>query len=69
MTVPEKIFDFLKKNRKSAYCDDCLKDKLSLKQRQQAEQVTATLCLCSDFIRTTGCCSVCETDKKVIIAR
>jgi hypothetical protein len=51
MTIPKTIFDFLKKNRKQTFCDDCIAKELGLAQRQQAQQVTSTLALTGEFSR------------------
>ena len=68
MGVPERVEQFVRKNRPARYCDDCLAHRLELKRRQQAQQATAPLGAGPGFLRETGKCSVCGKTAKVINA-
>jgi len=61
MTVPEMVVDLLRKNKGTAVCDDCIRQRLVLKKRQEVQPVTATLALCSWFTRSHGMCPWCKT--------
>ncbi len=63
LTVPERIVDFLKKHRGTAYCDDCIWGLVGLSNRHQAQIVNQTLGLCSGYTRTEGRCQSCQSDK------
>ena len=67
MTTPKLIVNFLKKNRGTAYCDDCICELVGLSNRQQAQVVTQTLELCLGYTRADGRCQSCQSgrDKKL----
>jgi hypothetical protein len=65
MTIEERIFEFLVKQRGEAFCDDCVAAKLSLPQRQEARTVCATLGLCKEFERKTGTCVTPGHDRRL----
>jgi hypothetical protein len=65
MSIPEQVASFLRKHGGVAYCDDCLKENVPLKRRQQAQRVTGALAQTQDFIRDKGVCAECGGDKLV----
>lgn len=46
-------------------CDDCIADRLTLKQRQQAQRVTRELGSGAEHVRRVGVCSDCGESKLV----
>jgi len=50
LSIPERVVPFLKKHPKTAYCDDCIKDSVQLKRRQQAQRVTGALATTHDLM-------------------
>lgn len=66
MTIAESVDGFLRHHARSAYCDDCLKDSLRLKRRQQAQRVTEPLGLTQEFVRENGLCAGCGADEKFV---
>jgi hypothetical protein len=66
LSIPERVVAFLKKHPKTTYCDDCIKDNVQLKRRQQAQRVTGALATTHDFCREVGKCSECGDSKLVI---
>ena len=69
MIVPERISAFLTQHRGEAFCDDCLKDRLQLARRQQAQQASSALAASPGFRRQTAACSCCGSEKLVIWAK
>ncbi len=65
MSIPEDVTTFLRKNRSKAYCDDCLKDNLKLKRRQQAQRVTGAISQTKEFVREKITCADCRGHKLV----
>lgn len=63
MIVPERVAAFLVQNKGRAYCDDCIKDKLQLARRQQAQQATSALGASGKFRREEMRCDGCRTTK------
>ena len=63
-TVPEKVFDLLRKRPGVALCDDCIRRALSLPQRQQVFNATAAFGLCSDFTKYKGECEDRQCDSQ-----
>jgi len=57
MTIPERIVAFLRGGNPGAFCDDCVRTRLSLPRRQEVAIVTLTLSLCSGFQRIRGTCN------------
>jgi hypothetical protein len=66
LSIPERVVAFLKKHPKTPYCDDCIKENVQLKRRQQAQRVTGALATTHDFLREAGKCSECGDSKLVI---
>ena len=65
MSIPEDVTAFLRKNSDKAYCDDCLKDNLKLKRRQQAQRVTDAISETREFHREKNTCADCREHKYV----
>lgn len=65
MSIPEDVTTFLRKNSGRAYCDDCLKDNLKLKRRQQAQRVTGAISHTKEFVRGKNACADCRGYKLV----
>ena len=65
MTIAERVSDWLKQQKSGAFCDDCIKEKLTLSRRQQAFRVTSALGTTHEFQRQSGVCSVCGSTKLV----
>jgi hypothetical protein len=68
MTVPQRVFQHLRKNRRVAFCDGCIAKKLGMPGPQQVQPITATLALTPGFTRETGTCQDCYKRKEVIQA-
>jgi hypothetical protein len=60
VSIPQRIVDFLRQHQGSYFCDDCVAIDLKMKQRQEVQTVTATLALCSGYLRIDGHCSECD---------
>jgi len=60
MIVPERVAAFLVQNKGQPFCDDCLKDSLDLKRRQQAQQATSALGASGKFRRGETRCARCH---------
>jgi hypothetical protein len=67
--VPARVRDFLRGQPGRIYCDACIQALLGLKWRQQAQLITATLAVTSEFDRGRGVCSNCNQTKYGISAR
>lgn len=67
MTIATEINAYIAGLKPRAVCDDCIKDALSLSQRQQAALRTETLGTTSDFQRAKDECSLCHSEKLVIV--
>jgi len=65
MTIAEQIKGFLQEREESWYCDDCLRKRLGLKRRQQAQAVTAAIAFTGNFKRGKGPCFECGEEKLV----
>ena len=65
MTIAENVSNWLRRQHKKAFCDDCIKEKLQLSRRQQAFRVTSALGTTSEFLRQSGICSACGSTKFV----
>lgn len=65
MTVPERVSEFLRRNRGEWFCDECIKVALDLKRHQQAQQAAAALGTSSDFSRIDENCSKCDQPRRV----
>jgi hypothetical protein len=68
-SVPARVRDFLGDRPGRIYCDACLQALLGLKWRQQAQLITATLAVTSEFDRARWVCSNCSQTKYGISAR
>lgn len=68
-SVPARIRDFLRDKPGQVYCDTCIQELLGLKWRQQAQLITATLGVTSEFQRGRLVCSSCNQTKHGISAR
>lgn len=69
MKVPEMVVDLLRRYRGVAVCDDCIRDELGLKKRQEVQPVTATLGLCSGFTRQKGACPWCKSVREKFVTK
>lgn len=67
-SAAEKLFEFLRKERPKAFCDDCLGELLSIKPRQAVNARTEAFGLCREFTREQETCSRCEKVRKAISA-
>jgi hypothetical protein len=65
MTIPERIYAFLKRIAPKAICDDCLAKEAGVSQRQTVNTVASTLALTAEFDRRNGDCSICKNQKLV----
>lgn len=68
-SVPARVRDFLRDRPGRVYCDTCIQERLGLKWRQQAQLITATLAVTSEFDRGRWVCSTCNQTKFGIAAR
>jgi len=68
-SIPAKVRDFLRDRPGRVYCDTCIQERLGLKWRQQAQLITATLGVTSEFDRGRWACSTCNQMKFGISAR
>jgi hypothetical protein len=62
---PEKVCDFFVKRRGRRYCDNCVRERLGLRWRQQVQLITATLAVTPAFARGRGECFTCHEIKQV----
>jgi hypothetical protein len=67
-TVPERLTAFLVKSKGAAFCDDCLRMRLSLARRQQAQQATSALGVTDQFERRLLRCVECGAHKMGTVA-
>lgn len=68
-SIPARVRDFLRDRPGRVYCDTCIQERLGLKWRQQAQLITATLGVTSEFDRGRWVCSTCSQTKFGISAR
>ncbi len=64
-SIPRRVSEWLRE-KKGAYCDDCIAKQLKLPRRQQAQRATDALSQTNEFTRYSGTCSLCGSVKKVI---
>jgi hypothetical protein len=66
MTNPQKVYDFLKKNPRQMFCDDCLEKKTGV-DRHEVNTVASTLALFpKEFSRvSTTCVQRCSNSYKM----
>ena len=69
LSIPARVRDFLRDRPGRVYCDTCIQERLGLKWRQQAQLITATLAVTSEFDRGRWVCSTCNQTKFGIAAR
>jgi len=56
MTNPEKVYDFLKKNIRNGFCDDCLEKRVGV-NRHEVNTIASTLALFpKEFTRVSATC-------------
>ena len=67
MTNPEKVHDFLKKNLRKGFCDDCLEKKTAV-NRHEVNTIASTLALFpKEFTRaSTSCPEKCSDRDKLV---
>ena len=69
MTISEGVAALLRKRNGVPICDDCIKDRLNLAQRQ-VQQVTSSLAaLGGTFQRRRSACDVCGVIRQVTSVR
>ncbi len=59
MAVPDRVAEFLRARKKTAYCDECIKKLLNLRNHAQAQQAAKPLGATAEFTRQPGQCSNC----------
>ena len=67
---PRKVYNFLKENANTPYCDDCLEKKTGIR-RNHLNTITLTLSLLTkEFSRRQGVCPHCDSagDKLLTMA-
>jgi hypothetical protein len=64
MTIPESVSIFLKRYQPYAYCNDCIREHVGLKRRQDAQRVTFVLGQTREFTREKRNCVLCGKYKK-----
>ena len=67
MTNPEKVYDFLKKNIRKGFCDDCLGKRTGV-DRHEVNTIASTLALFpKEFKRvSTVCPEQCSDRNKLV---
>ncbi len=67
MTNPEKVYDFLKKNIRKGFCDDCLEKRVGV-NRHEVNTIASTLALFpKEFTRVpTTCPQQCSNRDKLV---
>jgi len=67
MTNPEKVYDFLKKNIRAGFCDDCLEKRVGV-NRHEVNTIASTLALFpKEFARVpTTCPQQCSNRDKLV---
>ena len=68
-TVPAQVVDFLRANKGTAYCDDCIRTQIGLTNRHQVQLVTLTLELFPEFTRAEATCSHCQSARPKKLTR
>ena len=68
-TNPQKIYDFLKWNKRLDFCDDCIEGQTGV-NRHQVHTIASTLGLFpKEFNRREGRCSKCISDREKVVIR
>ncbi|MGH9342391.1 MAG: hypothetical protein ACRD19_01300 [Terriglobia bacterium] len=67
MNNPERIYNFLKKNPRNGFCDDCLDEKTGV-DRHEVNTIASTLALFpKEFTRNSDLCPQnCSTREKLV---
>ncbi len=67
MTNPQKVHDFLKKNIRKGFCDDCLEKRVGV-NRHEVNTIASTLALFpKEFTRVlTTCPQQCSNRDKLV---
>ena len=65
MTIPERIYSFLRERTPKPVCDDCLAKHNDVSQRQTVNTIASALALTTDFDRREATCSMCQNEKLV----
>lgn len=65
MTIPERIYTFLRERTPAPVCDDCLAKEADVSQRQTVNTIASALGLTTDFDRREATCSLCKNEKLV----
>lgn len=67
MSVPQRINDFITKQRPAPVCNKCIADGVGLENKgAHPAQITGALATTSDFEQSDGVCSICKSSRKVI---
>jgi hypothetical protein len=67
MSVPQRINDFITKQKPNPVCNKCIAKGAGLSNdAAHPAQVTGALATTSDFVQVAGICSICKGLKKVI---
>jgi hypothetical protein len=66
MTVSERVAKFLQDHKGRAFCDNCLKIRLSLARPQEAQQAATALATTDEFSRAEAHCGGCGGAEKVV---
>jgi len=69
MTVPDRIIEFLNKNKDRRSVTIAFQELLNLARRQQAQQTSKPLGATASYTRISGRCSHCGDDKVVTTAK
>jgi hypothetical protein len=64
-TVPEQVFDYLKREAPAFQCDDCIAGVLHILPRNQINPIASAFGLTRDFRREKGQCAICDKVKLV----
>jgi hypothetical protein len=65
VTIPERVYQFLRERTPAPVCDDCLAKQADVSQRQIVNTIASALGLTTDFARENGTCALCHGDKLV----
>lgn len=66
MTVSERVAKFLKDHKGRAFCDNCLKIRLTLGRPQVALHAATALAATDEFSRAEAHCAGCGGAEKVV---
>lgn len=68
-SIPEQIVALLRKRPTHPLCDECIATELGLANRQEAQQVTASLAHAVEFVCDQDYCSECGGLRRTIRVR